>query len=157
MWILCALIPCLLLVGCGGKKPSKKSLPPIKRHSNVRSKSTGKGNTFAHIQAKLTDVPTLPLNAKPIARLCSSEPHMIMMGYSSTMTCNDIIAFYQYEMERFGWDFGAQFKASEYLLQFCKPDRNCTISIRPGSKNHEIVMFVGIKEGYTPQESTVDA
>jgi hypothetical protein len=143
--MICALIPCILFSSCG-QSQIQRGISKKNDAARKINKNFSKIDSIRHIEAKLIDIPQVPLNSKPINSLCSSDPQTIMLGYACSMPCDDIVTFYQHEMERFGWNYAAQFKSSEILLNFNKPNRDCSISIRPGMKNNEIVIFVGIKD-----------
>lgn len=103
-------------------------------------------------EAKFSDVP-LPFNALPIESyndIFSDEGSIL--AYQSKMSHEDIIDFYQREMEHLGWQQVVSVKGLESLLQFEKPGRFCTISVRPSESkifrycmNTKIIIFTGKK------------
>jgi hypothetical protein len=99
-----------------------------------------------HLEAKLYDVPVL-MNAQLVQNInntaCVDESSII--SYESSMNHEQISTFYQEEMERLGWWQTAAFKGSESLLNFEKPNKYCSISIRPLKKLSRIIMFIGQK------------
>lgn len=104
-------------------------------------------------QAKLVDIP-VPLNVDPISDFFESEApepsQGLTLGYYTEMSVDDVMKFYQQEMERHGWRLLADASGPELLANFIKPGRFCSVSIRPdcdrtrGRKGSvEIVIFTG--------------
>ncbi len=100
----------------------------------------------AHIEARLYDVPIL-IGAKSMHLLNSSEKgDNAIVAYASTMSIGDSLAFYQEHMERFGWRQIACFMSSnEILLNFEKPQKYCSISLRWLYDELHVVIFNGQK------------
>ena len=98
------------------------------------------------LEAKLYDVPVL-LNAQLVQNInntaCVDESSII--SYESPVDHEQASVFYQEEMERLGWWQTAAFKGSESLLNFEKPNKYCSISIRPFKKISRVIMFIGQK------------
>lgn len=99
-----------------------------------------------HLEAKLYDIPVL-LNAQLIQNInntaCVDETSII--SYEAEMPYESIADYYQEEMERLGWWQTAAFKGSEVLLNFEKPNKYCSISIRPSKKISRVIIFIGQK------------
>ena len=102
-------------------------------------------------EAKLSDIP-IPINADPIPDFFTdSDPlkNQIVLGYRSNMSINDVSSFYIQEMERLGWRKLVAFNGFETLLNFKKPNKFCSISIRTcscdyhqGQEHVLIIIFV---------------
>lgn len=89
-------------------------------------------------EAKLVDVP-LPLRVVPYT-LESVNPENMMLTFTSLQAREDLVVFYQLEMERLGWKKASVGNsASEGLLVFQKPRKLCVISFRPG---HQVVLSI---------------
>ena len=93
-------------------------------------------------EAKLSDVP-IPINVEPIESFFNntiSPDNTVILGYRSSMPMNNICMFYRQEMERLGWRNIAEFDGCEKLLNFQKPGKFCSVSIRTrtGSCDSEI-------------------
>ncbi len=92
-------------------------------------------------QAHLADIP-LPIQAE-IHMLGGSTPSATGLTFISNFSLPDLVKFYEFEMERLGWRqlhmFGVE---SEVLLVFEKPEKLCTISIRPDNR---VVLFFGTR------------
>lgn len=105
-------------------------------------------------EAMLADIP-VPLYDQRILldnTYGSTEQNAIVLGYKSTLSLEEIIQFYAAEMERLGWWQLMIYKGPESLLNFEKPGRLCTISIRfhnKKSKYQEIFVFSGAKDKFT--------
>lgn len=128
---------------------------PSKRGKKIsRKKKIAAALDYANeLQAKLTDVP-VPLDAQPIIDYFDRDNvnmfRDMVLGYQVSMSLDDIATFYQAEMERNGWKYIIYSSGLERLLHFIKPNRFCSISIRPHnaefrreSKNADIIMFIG--------------
>ncbi len=97
-------------------------------------------------EARLFDVPVLVTSVAK--RGCVDEQGKKMLEYTSKTPVDDVKNFYMQEMERFGWQQEYIFEGNELLLHFKKPQRFCSISIRPvgrsfaSSKRISITLFV---------------
>lgn len=83
-------------------------------------------------ELKLVDVPT-PFNVEPVAvQSDDTDANKILLTYElPPQEQEQIIAFYEQEMERFGWQKIAEFNGQEVLRIYTKPRRYCTVSLRP--------------------------
>jgi hypothetical protein len=99
-----------------------------------------------HLEAKLYDVPVL-LNAQLVQNInntaCVDESSIV--SYEVPVDHEQASLFYQEEMERLGWWQTAAFKGSESLLNFEKPNKYCSVSIRPLKKISRVIIFIGQK------------
>ena len=144
MRCIITLIFPILLASCGRAKNSFTRKDNLKFAKKIH-KNFSPIDEIKRQEAKLTDIP-IPVASKPIKEYCSSENGTIILGYHSSVSIEDLISFYQHEMERFGWEYGAQLKGNEVLLNFEKPNRVCSISIRPYIHQNDIVIFTGLKD-----------
>ena len=85
------------------------------------------------IEARLVDVP-IPVAVKPMA-VSFGDRATKLLSYNSELSAKEIKKFYIQEMERFGWKQEYYFEGDEMLLSFKKPDRFCSVSVRPTRKN----------------------
>lgn len=99
-----------------------------------------------HLEARLYDVPVL-LNAQLVQNInnTASVDESSIISYESEVSFDAIALYYQEEMERLGWWQTAAFKGSEILLNFEKPNKYCSISIRPFKKLSRVIIFIGQK------------
>ncbi len=113
-------------------------------------KKLGKKPTLHHYdkqpvltqQAHLTDIP-LPIQAE-VRELHGATHTSSGLTFVSTFCLADLVRFYELEMERLGWKELHLFSVeSEVLLVFEKPERFCTVSIRPDNR---VVIFFGSRE-----------
>jgi hypothetical protein len=132
--------------------------PPIQFLTRKESRTRAKKLTLERArqrQAQLVDIP-VPLNVKPLPDFFvqgSATSHQACsLGYTVELSTDQVLSFYQQEMERHGWRLMASGRAGQEALEyFVKPDRFCSVSIRPhvGKSNHkkevvEIVIFTGL-------------
>lgn len=92
-------------------------------------------------EAHLTDIP-LPVQVVPRI-LSGSHADSTGLTFVSAFQLTDLVRFYQFEMERLGWKELHIFSVeSEVLLVFEKPQKFCTVSIRPDNR---VVIFFGTR------------
>lgn len=100
-----------------------------------------------HIEAKLYDIPVL-LNAQLIRNeddtTCDEESSIIT--YEVPIHHKEAVIFYQEEMERLGWWQSVAFQGAETLLNFEKPNKQCSISIRPLLKINRCSVLIFLKQ-----------
>jgi hypothetical protein len=114
----------LLLPGCGHTNSTKK----INKHTGLVATSL---DVLQEFEAKLSDIP-VPLDSKPLMDQTDIQStDNVMLCYDNDMDAEAVIEFYEREMERCGWQADAAYKGFEALLNFSKPARFCSISIRP--------------------------
>lgn len=96
------------------------------------------------LEAKLYDVPVL-INAQLVQNINNTEAvdESSIISYETTVDYDQVCTFYQEEMEKLGWWQSAAFEGSESLLNFEKPNKYCSISIRPLKKTSHVIMFIG--------------
>ena len=97
-------------------------------------------------EARLFDVPVLVTSVAK--RGSVDEQGGKLLEYTSKTPVEDVKNFYIQEMERFGWQQEYIFEGNELLIHFKKPQRFCSVSIRPvgrsfaSSKRITITLFV---------------
>lgn len=96
-------------------------------------------------EAKNYDIPIL-IDARPEKVPQRFEDASCLMIYNAHTAMDESIAFYQQEMERYGWNLLTSFINHETLLIFEKPSKNCCISIRSNKDQIKIVIFLKSKE-----------
>ena|SRR3989304_800271 len=126
-----------LLASCGGSRQNR----------HIEKKTRSRGSSIDEIrrqEAKLSDIP-IPISSQPLSEYCtqSATPDEVMLGYHCSLQIDELTQFFTQEMERFGWRYGAQFKGHEQLLNFEKPNRVCSISLRPKNQKTDVVIFMG--------------
>jgi len=87
-------------------------------------------------EAKLVDIP-IPLQAEPLEYFFADQQETAAatsLGYSVNMSVDELVAFYQREMDRHGWRCLSECAGKETLTSFVKPARVCSVSIRPRAK-----------------------
>ena len=98
-----------------------------------------------HIEAKLHDVPVL-VDAEVMQNISqtASLGESTIIKYESNIHLNDAFLFYQEQMEQLGWKQTAAFKGEEPLLNFEKPQKYCSISLR-SHKKLICIIYIGQK------------
>ena len=85
------------------------------------------------LEAKFSDIP-IPLGSEPINEFFTqdlADGIDIVFGYTNAMDASKLYNFFKDESIRLGWSFCGGIQSIESLLTFEKPDRICTISLRP--------------------------
>jgi len=103
----------LLCAGCGIKKTV--------HHENFYEKE---------LIAKYADLPDAPFQVKLESIAISPDQYdQIQMFYSTIMPVQELVDFYQQQMERSGWELLAESHVQDRLLQYVKPAQVCSIVI----------------------------
>ena len=104
-----------LFAGCGMQKRIKPTADFLEQQEII---------------AKFADLPDAPFQVKLQKIAVSSENHdQLQAFYTSTMPQNDLMAFYQQQMERLGWDLFAESTTQDWLMHYSKPQQFCSILI----------------------------
>jgi uncharacterized protein YydD (DUF2326 family) len=129
-----------MLSGCSPKKNlRKKDISCTKvAISCVPNKSNeAYGQAVALLrewETVLLDIP-FPLGAMPIdhehTRVSENQQ---FLAYAVNQSENNLVKFFEQEMERLGWQKISVLRDFEALLIFTKPDRICSISLRDASQ-----------------------
>jgi len=107
---------CLFIIaGCGIKKQAK-----LQDLFNQQE-----------ILAKFSDLPDAPFQLTLQKLVVSPENHDQLQIFYSTnvMLHQDLIAFYQQQMERLGWELLGQSDLQDNLMHYSKPAQLCSILI----------------------------
>lgn len=102
-------------------------------HTSKKVKKLSAKEQIRQLEARLVDVP-VPVSVTPHA-VSFGDRGAKLISYTSILPVQDIKKFYIQEMERFGWKQEYYFEGNELLLSFKKPDRFCSVSVRPTRKN----------------------
>lgn len=114
---LCVLMCILLVSGCGIKQQVKRNF--VIEHQE-------------ELIAKFADLPDAPFQAHVQNIAVDHEKHdQVQIFYTTSMTEQDVIHFYEQQMERLGWELIAQSTTQNYLLHFSKPIQLCSILVQP--------------------------
>jgi hypothetical protein len=117
-------------------------------HNKDQSDAAGVWRSeLERIEAKLADVP-LPLKTllePQQVSFSAVDATATMRIYQARLTADELVLFYQQEMERMGWKQLLFFVGQESLLVFERPTRSCVISIRPGKQSTELMIVIGAK------------
>ena len=82
------------------------------------------------IIAKFADLPDAPFQAQLKNVAVSSKAHdQLQLFYTIAMPAQDVIAFYQQQMERLGWELLGESNAQDSLMHYSKPGQLCSILI----------------------------
>jgi hypothetical protein len=97
---------------------------------------------WAKQEAKFYDIPIV-INAQPYMdynnRVDDSNNNQI--AYTASLPFGEICSFYEYEMERLGWQLVAVSKGKECLYIYEKPAKQCAVSIRPRGALSDLFIF----------------
>jgi len=99
------------------------------------------------IETRLTDIP-VPLGTCPLTNYFQKEVEAdengLVLGYVCQLNLESLLRFYRREMSYLGWQCISEVDGNEALLLFEKPNRICSVSLRPfqASKNCEYMQLV---------------
>lgn len=116
--LACLSLILFLVAGCGARK-------------KIISK-----DFFQHeeIIAKFADLPDAPFQAQLKNVAVSEQAHdELQLFYTIAMPVDDVVAFYQQQMERLGWQLLAESTTKDYLMHYSKPEQICSILISGNS------------------------
>jgi hypothetical protein len=117
-----------LLPGCGH---TSNTVSAKKLKKNAANHVATSLDVMQEYEAKLSDIP-VPLDSKPLMEQTDIQSaDNSMLCYDNEMSPEAIVEFYEREMERCGWQADGAYKGVEVLLNFSKPTRFCSVSIRP--------------------------
>lgn len=123
-----------------------------KAHQSAKSAHYKTKKKVVEQEAQLIDVP-VPIGSQLVNSDAQEGLFSLttLLTYKLSLAPDRVAAFYQQEMERLGWQYGARFSGAEWLLYFEKPDRFCVISLRPVDKRQQVLVIItGRKElGYS--------
>lgn len=108
-------------------------------HKQNKSKSVLALERMQHEHAKYTDI-AVPLSARS---LCYESPDNIsnargaILAFEIQSSRPAIELFYEQQMECLGWQLIAVTQGTESVLFFDKPQRICSVSLRPVQKSKE--------------------
>jgi hypothetical protein len=99
---------------------------------------------YQEVIAKYSDLPDAPFQAQVKNIVTSAEHHeQIQIFYTTSMPMIDVIAFYEQQMERLGWELIGQSDIHDCVLCYSKPQQFCTIVMY----NNSFSIYVGSKKG----------
>ncbi len=140
---LSSFVLLLLLSSCGVAHQKKGGQSQVAGRSKKNQKHVLEDIKIQ--EAKQADIP-IPMSATSLSRQYYADADRVMLGYRDyTLSPQDLVTFYEQEMERLGWRSIFAVSGYESMLQFAKPDRLCIVSIRPqsGGKSVEWVISAG--------------
>lgn len=131
---------------------TNKSKKIVRRKSKLKEQEAM--HNMHELEAKLADIPIL-IQSIPLFSTGDEEKddktREFCLGYYSQSSSEEIVKFYNAEMERLGWQQKGSFLQTEPLLIFEKPHKICAISIRSEKYNVStnsvcIFIFLGQKK-----------
>jgi len=152
LWLMSVSL--LLLPSCFSRRACNKKdilLQDFPCNTQIKSGEDSSSPDFSFIreqEARLMDIP-LPLDAEPLPVYFLENKDVVSttsLAYKSMVLREDLLTFYQEEMERCGWQKKAESDLLEVFLYFEKPERFCSISLRPSpiaSEDIRIVIIFG--------------
>lgn len=120
----------MIIAGCGMQKKVTIKSPEILQQQEII--------------AKFADLPDTPFQVRLQKLAVSQEDHnQLQAFYTVAMPQADLIAFYQQQMERLGWELFAESTTQDCLMHYVKPQQVCSILISP----NRLSMYVCNKKG----------
>jgi hypothetical protein len=100
------------------------------------------------LEAKYNDIP-VPLGSEPLYGFfkSSSEEKGIVFGYTNKTDATELYGYFKAEFLRLGWSFMGGIQDIESMLTFEKPDRVCSVSLRPREEATALIIMVYPKDG----------
>ncbi len=106
----------LIAAGCGMQKKVKVKSPELLEQQEII--------------AKFADLPDAPFQVRLQKIAISPEDHnQLQAFYTVAMPQSDLIAFYQQQMERLGWELFAESTTQDCLMHYVKPQQLCSVLI----------------------------
>ncbi len=117
----------LSCAGCGAKKSI--------RHEKFQNQE---------MIARYSDLPDAPFQVKLQSIVVNPEDHdQVQMFYTTTTPIQELAYFYQQQMERCGWDLLDESHVQDWLLNYIKPTKVCSILIT----GNKLTLYLGNKKG----------
>jgi uncharacterized protein (DUF2132 family) len=97
-------------------------------------------------EARLVDIP-IPVSVKA-EKVSVDTSGKKMLIYKTEVPMKHVQKFYLQEMERLGWNKEYSFEGPQVLLNFKKPNRFCSVMLRPlqsslfSKQQFELVLFI---------------
>jgi hypothetical protein len=132
MIIYIALVICMILSGCIKKdiKNNENLVQHIIEAPAYKKKSFDPLD-IERQEAALLDI-AIPPYQERLPLFCEDlYTGQVVLGYHSDCELEDHGKFFHEQMERYGWNLRREFKGPELFLEFEKPTRSCSVSIRP--------------------------
>ncbi len=141
---MCLFFLLCFIGGCGSS--------PIKREPFVNANECVVTDEQYVQEAMLIDIP-IPLYTHCLfVSVKEDEKNDVVLGYQTPVSTEELIHFYTYEMERFGWIQTKFFQCNEQLMCYETPSRICIISLRKSvQQTGHVDLFI-----FTGQKQSVD-
>jgi hypothetical protein len=100
------------------------------------------------LEAKYSDIP-IPLGSEPLYDFFKQLPfdeRSIMFGYTNKTGISELYNYFKAEFMRLGWSFMGGIQDIESMLTFEKPDRVCSVSLRPSDDSDVFIIMVYPKD-----------
>jgi len=99
---------------------------------------------YQEIVAKFSDLPDAPFQAqlKNIV-VCPVSNDQVQIFYETIISVDDVVLFYEQQMERLGWQLLSQAQVRDQVLIYTKPSQVCTIII----SGNLLSIYVSSKKG----------
>jgi hypothetical protein len=100
------------------------------------------------LEAKYSDIP-VPLGSEPLYDFFKQAPcdeRTTMFGYTNKSDLSELYTYCKTECIRLGWNFIGGMQDVESVLTFEKPDRVCSISLRPLDDANALIVMVYPKD-----------
>jgi hypothetical protein len=101
------------------------------------------------LEAKNSDIP-IPLGSEPLCDFFKQSPadeKCIVFGYANKNSTSKLYCYFKTEFIRLGWNFMGGMQGVESILTFEKPDRICSVNLRPLEDSNAFIIMVYPKDG----------
>ena len=108
------------------------------------------------LEAKYSDIP-VPLGSEPLYDFFKQTPAnaaCVVFGYTNKTGAAELYNYFKAEFIRLGWNFMGGMQDIEAMLTFEKPDRVCSINLRPLADTQAFIMMVYPKDDVSALECT---
>ena len=110
-----------------------------KQAKRTQVKSVNSLNVQEH-EARLFDIP-VPVCAESLLQEQDYNPKNFVLVYKVDSSVDELVGFYEKQMERLGWKKLAKSNQQEANLLFEKPSKICLVSIRSNKKFRNILLL----------------
>ena len=89
--------------------------------------------------AKFSDIPDAPFAVNLLNLVIDENNHdQLQLFYTISIPVQDVLVFYEQQMERLGWDMIAQSNLHDNFLIFSKPNKICSLLII----NNKLTLYI---------------
>ena len=148
--VFCIILTSLFLLnGCGALR--------VRQRVDLQGKTEQKhgddvevfvsGDESYHQELMLADVPIPLYDSHLFAPYFDQSSEDVLLGYQTSLAVDQLVHFYDQEMERLGWKLIKLFQTHETVMCYETPYRICIVSLRPHEQllQTDLFIFTGYK------------